>query len=546
MRDGEYWRNRFKQMEESQNDRSLEQVMEIQEQFERSLAELDKKIAAWYQRLADNNDVSMVEAKKMLSQKELKEFRWSVEEYIKYGRENAENEKWVKELENASARVHIERLEALKYEIQGEMEKLFGNYTDSVAEHIRDTYIQDYYHTAFEIQKGIGVGSSLQRLDEKVVESVVTKPWAVDGKNFSERIWQNKTKLINTVHQSLSKMCITGASPETAVAEIAKEMNVSKRQARTLVMTESAVFANKARQDSMIELGVEEFEVVETLDGHTCSTCADMDGKHFPMSQFQIGVTAPVFHPRCRGCTCPYFDDEFTFGEERAARDEDGKVYYVPADMTYREWKEAFVDGGHKNGLVEIERSTKSTKHKNFSLTFDRRAKEYRQKYIGLGENEDATHSLANDVLAMLKHRNGTNYEDLTFVNSITGKHKMQTKYNVEGKVKPTEEMYQLLAESEPYTIIAVHNHPQNSSPSVSDLKVAYIRKYKYGLVACHDGKVFKYIVTKPITKEKEFIIEMRLVRLDNALKSELSDSKKEVDKILNQLYDEGIELEVM
>ncbi len=353
-RNGEYWKERFRQMENAQNDISESKAMEIQEQFERAQAAINGKINAWYQRLASNNGVSMAEARKMLSEQELKEFRWNVEEYIKYGKENAKNHAWEKQLENASARVHISRLESLKLEVQQEMEKLYGNYLDSVDSHIRDIYKKDFYHTAYEIQKGIGVGSSLQSLDANLVEKIVSKPWAVDGKNFSDRIWENKTKLINQVHNSLSAMCITGESPDRAIGEIAKNMNVSRSQAGRLVMTESAAFANKAREDCMKNLGVEEFEVVETLDTITCEYCQSMDGKHFSMKDFQIGVTAPPFHPNCRGCTCPYFDDEFTVGEKRAARGEDGKTYYAPSDMTYEEWKKSFVDGD-KSRLLEAE-----------------------------------------------------------------------------------------------------------------------------------------------------------------------------------------------
>jgi len=43
----------------------------------------------------------------------------------------------------------------------------------------------------------------------------------------------------------------------------------------------------------------------------------------------------------------PYFDDEysnlFNNGSMRAARNEDDKTYYVPADMNYREWEKQFV-----------------------------------------------------------------------------------------------------------------------------------------------------------------------------------------------------------
>ena len=71
------------------------------------------------------------------------------------------------------------------------------------------------------------------------------------------------------------------------------------------------------------------------------------------MTQWEIGATAPPFHVWCRSTTVPYFDDEFDLVGERAARGKDGKTYYVPADMTYREWEKSFVNGD-KSGLQEI------------------------------------------------------------------------------------------------------------------------------------------------------------------------------------------------
>lgn len=56
-RKGAYWQERFKQMENAQHDTSVQKAQEIQEQFDRSLAAIDGKIDAWYQRLADNNGV---------------------------------------------------------------------------------------------------------------------------------------------------------------------------------------------------------------------------------------------------------------------------------------------------------------------------------------------------------------------------------------------------------------------------------------------------------------------------------------------------------
>ena len=87
------------------------------------------------------------------------------------------------------------------------------------------------------------------------------------------------------------------------------------------------------------ELGVEEFEIIETLDGTTCEVCGELDGKHFPQSEYKIGVTVPPFHPWCRGCTAPYFADMKGLSTRFARDVKTGKAYDVPNDMTYAEWK---------------------------------------------------------------------------------------------------------------------------------------------------------------------------------------------------------------
>lgn len=344
MKNSEYWKNRFVEMEEATHQTSVKKTMDIQEQFDKSQKIIEEKINAWYQRYADNNNMSLLEARKSLNDKELKELKWDVEEYIKKGRENAFSGEWVKELENASARAHISRLEALELQCRQQAETAFGNLNDEVSKHIKDVYKDSYYRTAFEIQKGVGVGSSFATLNDKLIEKVVNKPWLADGKNFSDRIWGNKTQLINQLHTSLSQMCITGSGPDKAISQIASKMNVSKANAGRLVMTESAYFSSTAQKECFKELDVERYEIVATLDGHTSDICQEMDGKVFKMSEYEEGVTAPPFHVNCRSCTAPYFDDEFANEGERTARDEDGNTYYVPEEIKYKDWKRIYVD----------------------------------------------------------------------------------------------------------------------------------------------------------------------------------------------------------
>lgn len=350
-RDSAYWKKRFKELERAQHERGRVCYEDIEKMYRRAQNELEKEISKWYGRFARNNMVSMTDARKMLTGREIEELRWDVSEYIAHGEENAVSGAWIKQLENASARYHVSRLEALKLQTQQQLEVLFGNQLDRIDTAMKDIYTSGYYKTAFELQKGVGVGWNFATLDDKTISKVISKPWAVDGRNFSERIWKSKEKLINEMHKTLTQNIILGQDPQKAINTIAERMKVSKVNAGRLVMTEEAFFSSAAQKECFAELDVEEFEVVATLDSHTSQLCRDMDGKHFPMSQYEIGVTAPPFHVNCRSTTCPYFNDEFSNLGKRAARGEDGKTYFVPANMTYREWEKS---------LQEIKPNTRS------------------------------------------------------------------------------------------------------------------------------------------------------------------------------------------
>lgn len=343
MNNGEYWQKRFELLEQAAHQQGVQCYADIEKQYRQAQKQLEGQIAAWYQRFASNNGVTLAEAKRMLNAKELAELKWDVNQYIQYGQKNAINGTWVKQLENASARFHISRLEALKLQTQQSIEVMFGNQLDSIDSTMRNVYKSGYYHTAYEIQKGVGVGWDFSALDDKQISKVINKPWAVDGKNFSERIWGNRQKLVNELNNTLTQNIILGKDPQKAIDEIARKMNTSKTNAGRLVMTEEAFFSSAAQKDCFDELDVEQFEIVATLDSHTSDICRGMDGKHFPMSEWKVGVTAPPFHVHCRSTTVPYFDDEFDAVGERAARGADGKTYYVPADMTYEQWSKKFV-----------------------------------------------------------------------------------------------------------------------------------------------------------------------------------------------------------
>lgn len=356
MKNSEYWKLRFEQLEQAQNGQGAAAFAEIERQYKEAQKQIEGQIARWYQRFADNNGITLAQARQYLKGAALKEFQWDVQDYIKYGQDNALMGGWMKELENASAKYHISKLEALKIQTQQSLEVMFSKQMGTVTGAMGDIFESGYYHTAYELQKGFNIGWDIAGLDQSQIEKVLSKPWAVDGKNFSERIWTNKEKLISELHGELTQNIMLGADPQKAIDSLAKKMNTSKQNAGRLIMTEEAYFSSAAQRDCFNELDVEQYEIVATLDSHTSDICRSLDGKHFPMKDFQAGVTAPPFHVYCRSTTVPYFDEDFGDIGERAARDEEtGKTYYIPDDMNYEDWKQTFVDGGDKSGFDVVD-----------------------------------------------------------------------------------------------------------------------------------------------------------------------------------------------
>ena len=332
----------MKRMEDALLDQSYSYVENMEAQFAAAQAEIERQMAVWYQRFADNNGITFADAKRLLNSDELAEFHWTVGEYIAHGQQNALDGAWMKELENASARVHISRLDALKLQLQQQAEVLYANQLDFVDEAARRMYEGSYYHTAFEVQRGLGVGWTMQALNEDTIKKVLSRPWTADNLTFRDRCWTNKQSLVNSVNTNLTQMIIRGEAPDRAISAITKQFGVARTKAGRLVMTESAYFASAAQKDCFTALGVEQFKIVASFDKDTCPLCGALDGKVFKMSEYQVGLTAPPFHPWCRCCTCPYFEDMEGIGE-RWTRNPDGTAHKVPADTKFEDWKKANV-----------------------------------------------------------------------------------------------------------------------------------------------------------------------------------------------------------
>ena len=91
----------------------------------------------------------------------------------------------------------------------------------------------------------------------------------------------------------------------------------------------------------------------------------------------------------------------------------------------------------------------------------------------------------------MLEHLDGSMREDLYLINSISGDvvatsvhwtKDLETDYN--------EEIKRAIKRGTS-NCISIHNHPNNIPPTGSDILAS--SRYRFGMVFCHDGKIYAY-----------------------------------------------------
>ncbi|HBG7381078.1 TPA: minor capsid protein [Clostridioides difficile] len=351
----DYWIKTFNQLEEDVHNKGDTFNKELEKQYDIVLYNILREINNWYIKFAKDNKINMQEAEKLLNLRELAELKLSLEEYIKYGEENVISQKWMKELESAVKRVRISRLEALELKTRHQIEVLYSKEYEDVNTLIADTYQDSYYHTTFETQKGIGIGLMIAMLSMNNINKIVSSPWTTDGITFGNRIWnKHRPRLMSELNKGLKETLINGVSPENLTNKINKNFNTSKEEAKLLVKSELAFFSSLSQRDCFNSLGVEKYEIVSASDSRVCEKrCSPLDGKVIEMKYYEIGITAPPFHPRCRCVVVPYFDGEESY---RDAREEDGETYYIPSNMKYNEWYSKYVKDSSSSGAISRKR----------------------------------------------------------------------------------------------------------------------------------------------------------------------------------------------
>ncbi|MDE7157482.1 MAG: phage minor capsid protein [Lachnospiraceae bacterium] len=277
-------------------------------------------------------------------------------------------------------------------------------------------------------------------------------------------------------------------------------------------------------------------------------------GLKYPL--ISAAIAAGLYHPRCKDSHTTYFEGISTPPDEKYTKEELNNIaedYQKEQKQRYAKKQAEKYERLEKYSLDEenkriyglranewkkgAEEELSKKKHENKNTVIDSEiiySNVYRERINTLDENTKTKRNIWKTAVEILSHRTGTEYEDLAFIHSGTGKSLVNKNYDVIRQAKPNKRMKKLLSQSKPYTIIAIHNHPGSGVPSLGDIRAAYERKYKYGIVVCHNGTIYKYSVSE---KYNDVMAISALARLERRGYNE---------DVRNLFIDAGIEMEVL
>lgn len=248
----------------------------------------------------------MLEANKLISAKDRKELHSKLKNNLKSYRQLAKSIDYkevkdgnaieihkLRELRILGNKARLSRLEATKLEINAELEMLARKKEYMLTNHLEDVYEDTYYKTAYFESNITGTEKIINKLDKSTINAAIKKVWVADGKNFSDRIWTNTTRLAQELTKDLTIAIITGKS--NLAKDLTKRYNVSIAQANRLVQTETSAIRNQATMKRYEDSGIDKYQVIATLDTHTSDICKTMDKKIFETKDKQIGINYPPF-----------------------------------------------------------------------------------------------------------------------------------------------------------------------------------------------------------------------------------------------------------
>lgn len=215
-----------------------------------------------------------------------------------------------------------------------------------------------------------------------------------------------------------------------------------------------------------------------------------------------------------RCTTVAEFDDEVIEGLQRRARDENGKPILVPQHMTYGQWKQEF--------MPKLTLEQGNIKSKEEMLNFQENISDFNKTSIKtrLYSNAIRKNNIIKYENAIVKKYKVNNKENLAILDVKAGNLIGKITTGTKTTVSPSLNNIIRLLKAKNNSFILIHNHPENYSFSLTDIK-SYVK--------------FKSIDTM-IVKSPEYTFYLKASNRQVKTK-QLTDLYNKIEKKISKKY---------
>lgn len=503
----EAWAKEYRQNEE----RWQRQIWTI---YKNLKEDMQAEIDAWYQRYAKAEGITMAEAKRRVSRSDQDYYARRAKQLVDMAQKDMANgtsanaQLYFSANANSDMRIYnttmkVDRMQLLQAMLDIQIDIAAGKIDETMAQALTEQAEKTYLNQAKIL--GETVIQNMERIPELVNASF-------HGATFSERIWgAHQQKLKDDMQRILSRGLVLGERPDRFRKMIESQTDLKAESARKatarLLNTEFARVQTTAQLNSIQTAGFEQFMFITSAG--CCHKCRGNNGKTFDIKGSMSGDNLPPMHPNCHCSIAAYSDRE-----------------------EYEKWLDEFAENGteweewrsHKGEFIEEEEKTLS-KTRPFAVNWEVvNGPDYRKKFVDLIGDEDLGNRIHQKAIDILKHRQGTDFEDIHLISletkSVVGSQTKTETIPVKEEadrhqhVIYNDEMKRAIKKSDRGKLISIHNHPESYPPSGSDFASAFRNGYGYGVVVGHNGEIYGYKVGKKFFSAVEFDMKVERNRM--------------------------------
>lgn len=216
--------------------------------------------------------------------KELRDF------YSKYGNDGVvtyqEARKWV------SSKDHTKRINLLLVVLGDRFTTLLDDLTDSFDSFIPDIIAKESKFFNVELD----------------VDDLMYIKWGADDLNWLTRLEDDVNLWLYTVTSDIKQGFLKQVDIDTILETLDKRFVSMEKVLKRLALTESTATGSIARRQIFKELGIKKYRFYAREDERTCEHCGSLHGLIFPITAYEVGVTASPIHAHCRCWEVPIME----------------------------------------------------------------------------------------------------------------------------------------------------------------------------------------------------------------------------------------------